>query len=180
MPFDAFIDLIETAADGNDTYITAFNSAANRGSLSPLEDDIGTVEHLLDPQSPDAKGMIWIGAAGTFTPLHHDLTNNLLVQITGTKHVLLVPPEETSRLRNDSHVFSQFEDLENTDIAQFPDLDDIAIYRVALAPGQALFIPLGWWHQVVAADFSVSLTFTNFRWPNDFHSDYPADYTNLH
>lgn len=175
MPFDAFIDLIESATDGNDAYITAYNSATNRAALLPLAGDIGTIEHLLDPQSPDAKGMIWIGAAGTFTPLHHDLTNNLLVQISGTKHVLLVPPEETWKLRNDTHVFSQFEDLENADSEQFPDLADIAIHRVELAPGQALFIPLGWWHQVVAAEFSVSLTFTNFRWPNDFHADYPAD-----
>ncbi|MCL6250841.1 cupin-like domain-containing protein [Altererythrobacter sp. KTW20L] len=174
MPFDDFIDLVEGAADGNDAYITAYNSATNRAAFAPLGSDIGTIEHLLDPQSPDAKGMIWIGAAGTFTPLHHDLTNKLLVQITGTKHVLLVPPGETAKLRNDTHVFSQFEDLENADLDQFPELADIAIHRVELAPGQALFIPLGWWHQVVAADFSVSLTFTNFRWPNDFYADYPA------
>ena len=39
----------------------------------------------------------------------------------------------------------------------------------------ALFIPLGWWHQVSALDFSVTITHTNFHWPNDFHTDYPAD-----
>lgn len=175
MPFDAFIDLIEGAADGNDAYITAYNSAKNKVALAPLGRDIGSIEHLLDPQSPDAKGMMWVGAAGTFTPLHHDLTNNLLVQITGTKHVLMVPPEETSRLSNDRHVFSEFEDLENVDFEKFPDLKNLAIYRVELAPGQALFIPLGWWHQVVAGDFSVSLTFTNFRWANDFYTDFPPD-----
>lgn len=44
---------------------------------------------------------------------------------------------------------------------------------MTLEPGDALFIPLGWWHQVTALDFSVMYTHTNFRWPNDFHMSHP-------
>ena len=44
---------------------------------------------------------------------------------------------------------------------------------LTLAPGEILFAPIGWWHQVRAIDFSVTLTYTNFRWRNDFHLDYP-------
>ena len=43
-----------------------------------------------------------------------------------------------------------------------------------LQPGQALYIPVGWWHQVASLDFSVSITYTNFHWPNDFHIGHPA------
>ena len=46
--------------------------------------------------------------------------------------------------------------------------------EVTLNPGDALFVPLGWWHQVASLDFSVTITHTNFRWPNDFHVDYPG------
>jgi hypothetical protein len=33
--------------------------------------------------------------------------------------------------------------------------------------GEILFVPLGWWHQVKALDFSMTITYTNFVWPND-------------
>jgi hypothetical protein len=38
-----------------------------------------------------------------------------------------------------------------------------------------LFVPIGWWHQVTALDFSVTLTYTNFRWPNRGRESFPAD-----
>ncbi len=174
MPFDAFIDLVESSADGNDAYLTAYNSGRNAEALAPLAGDFGRLDHLLEGD-PGAHGMLWIGGAGTFTPLHHDLTNNLLVQVTGTKHVLMVPPEETPKLYNDKHVFSQIEDLENVDLERFPLAAGVQIFRTELRPGEALFIPLAWWHQVVSVDFSVSITFTNFRWKNDFYESYPAD-----
>lgn len=175
MPFDDFVDLISSNADGNNAYITAYNSGANTSALSPLAADLGSLDHILAGEHATAQGMMWIGAAGTFTPLHHDLTNNLLVQITGTKHIVMVPPSETPRLHNDRHVFSTITDLENADLQQFPETADLTAYRVELRPGEALFIPVGWWHQVVAEDFSVSLTFTNFRWRNDFYKTFPAD-----
>lgn len=173
MPFADFIDRITAEQGGNDAYVTAYNSARNAETLAPLVDDLGAIDHLLDPQAENASGMMWIGPAGTFTPLHHDLTNNLLVQITGSKQIVMVPPEELPRLYNDTHVFSQIRDLENLDLTRFPEAAGLRVHRIALNAGEALFIPLGWWHQVVATDFSVSITFTNFRWRNDFHEGHP-------
>ena len=37
-----------------------------------------------------------------------------------------------------------------------------------LAPGEALFLPVGWWHHVRALDLSISVAFNHFTWPNDF------------
>jgi hypothetical protein len=174
MPFDGFIDLIEGAGPFNDAYITAYNSAQNAAALTPLHDDMRFIDHLLDPQLGAPYGMMWIGPGGTFTPLHHDLTNNLLVQVCGSKQVLLLPATATPRLYNDQHVFSRVPDLEDADFAAFPDLVGLRGHRVDLNPGEALFIPLGWWHQVVASSFSVSITYTNFRWANDWSERYPA------
>ena len=39
------------------------------------------------------------------------------------------------------------------------------------APGEALFLPVGWWHHVRALDLSISLACNHFRWPND-HDGY--------
>ena len=44
---------------------------------------------------------------------------------------------------------------------------------ILLEPGEALFIPIGWWHQVEALDFSVSMTYTNFLWPNQGYLEHP-------
>ena len=174
MPFDRFIDEIERRGAGNDSYLTAYNSAANRAALAPLHADLRRIDKLLVHGPAADEAMLWIGPSGTFTPLHHDLTNNLLAQVVGRKRVILVPPSEAGRLRNREHVFSALGDL--TDPATFarhPELHDLPFYEVLLEAGSMLFIPVGWWHQVAALDFSVSATYTNFRWRNDWHNGFP-------
>lgn len=175
LPFGAFIDQISRPGVGNDAYLTAYNSAGNVAALAPLEQDLGFIDKLLVRDVAQAHGMPWIGPAGSFTPLHHDLTNNLLLQVVGRKRLLLVPPSETPRLYNDHHVYSRVRDLAQPGlVSRFPALDGLNVHQVILVPGEALFIPLGWWHQVTALDFSVSITHTNFRWPNDFHAGHPG------
>lgn len=173
MPFDAFIDGI--ARPGNSLYMTAYNSAANQRALAPLHDDVGFIGKLLDPDAPSTHGMMWIGPSGSFTPLHHDLTNNLLVQVRGRKRIVLASPRESGRLYNDLAVFSRIRDVRAADPTEFPLLPGIRLYELLLEAGDALFIPVGWWHQVTAIDFSISITYTNFRWPNDAYDHYPGD-----
>jgi len=48
------------------------------------------------------------------------------------------------------------------------------VLDVTLLPGDALLIPIGWWHQVRSLDFSVTLTFTNFHRNNSYHHSYPS------
>ena len=168
-PFDQFIALARKG--GNDAYLTAYNSAANGPALRVLEADMGPIDAYLTR----APGMLWIGGAGAFTPLHFDLTNNLLAQVSGTKRVILIPPSQTRRLAHRSHVFSAVCDV--TDEAQltlFPQARDILRYDVLLSPGDLLFIPIGWWHQVRTDSFATMLTYTNFHWPNVGHEHYPA------
>jgi len=171
MPFDRFIDEVAEGW-GNDLYITAYNSGANRQALAPLEADLGHLKEYLTP----GPGMMWIGPGGTFTPLHFDLTNNLIAQLVGAKHVILLPPSETQRLYNHRHVFSAVHDI--TDEARL-NLHPLAraaqTFEVELNAGDLLFVPIGWWHQVTALDFSVTITHANFRWPNEGHRSYPGD-----
>jgi hypothetical protein len=175
MPFDQFIDRIASPGVGNDLYLTAYNSAANSEALAPLAQDLGFLEKLLSRDTPTPQGMPWIGGAGTFTPLHHDLTNNLLVQVRGRKRLLLVAPSETPRLYNDRHVYSRVRDLaEPGVVARFPRLDGLQVHQVVMNAGDVLFIPIGWWHQVASLDPSVTFTHTNFHWANDFHASYPG------
>ncbi|WP_221191196.1 DUF6065 family protein [Sphingomonas sp. BK580] len=170
MPFDRFIERA-TGKDGNDVYITAYNNGANQRAFAPLLEDLRQLPYLDGPE-----GMLWVGPSGTFTPLHHDLTNNLLVQVTGTKRLHLLPPSETASLANRRHVFSDVHDIEDPErLALYPAAAEARRYVVDLRPGDALFIPVGWWHQVRSLSFSVTLTYTNFLWPNDAYADFPQD-----
>lgn len=177
LPFDQFIDLIRAPDAGNRAYLTAYNSASNAQALSPLSADLGRLDALLAADSRADAGMLWIGPAGTFTPLHHDLTNNLVAQLVGRKHLRLIAAAHVGALHNDQHVFSEIEDLDQIDLSmpRHAGLRDVQIYDVTLAPGEMLFIPIGWWHQVRSLDFSVTITYTNFRWRNDGSQGYPQD-----
>jgi hypothetical protein len=169
-PFTTFLDLVAIGGDGNDVYITAYNSRSNAAAFQPLRPDLGRLDKFLSVPEDRSDGMLWIGGARTFTPLHHDLTNNFIAQVVGRKRLRLVAPAFTGLLANREHVFSDIVDLDRAPADLLARLD---IIDVTLAPGEILFAPIGWWHQVRAIDFSVSLTYTNFLWRNDFHVDYP-------
>ena len=177
MAFDAFIEEIVHGDAGNRLYMTAYNSSANRAALAPLTSDLGFIDTLLSREADFPNGMMWIGPEGTFTPLHHDLTNNLLVQLRGRKRILLCAPAESGKLYNDHHVFSRIADLRapDLDMKRYPLLENIRFHEIVLDPGEILFLPVGWWHQVLALDFSISATYTNFCWPNDAWETYPSD-----
>jgi len=174
-PFDVFIDQILRPGAGNDTYLTAYNSERNAEALSVLREDLGFLDKFLDRQAAVSHGMMWIGPTGTVTSLHHDLTNNFIAQIVGRKRVKLAPAAEVGKLYNHQHVFSEISDLEDPgiDLTDHPRLTALRSYDVLLEPGEILFMPFGWWHQVKSIDFSVTITFTNFRWRNDAYASYP-------
>ncbi len=90
-------------------------------------------------------------------------------QVRGRKRVKLVAPWELPRLYLDRHCYSQF-DAEQPDLARFPLLKDVAVVDVVIGPRDLLFLPVGWWHHVRGLDVSITMTFTNFAFDNDFNS----------
>ncbi len=176
-PFESFIDQILRPGAGNESYLTAYNSERNSQALSVLHEDLGFLDKYLDRSAANPIGMMWIGPAGTVTSLHHDLTNNLIAQIVGRKRVKLLPSSEVGKLYNYHHVFSEVPDLEDPsiDLARYPRLAEVRIYDIMLNPGELLFMPIGWWHQVKSLDFSVTITYTNFRWENEGYRSYPPE-----
>ena len=167
MPLAAFVDRVLAAGTGNDIYLTANNHALKRPGLAPLLDDIGSLPAFVDRTRLPGEALLWFGPAGTCTPLHHDTLMLFHTQIVGRKHWRFVSPLETPRLDNRVGVFSPV-DLAQPDLARWPALADVTVLDVTLAPGETLFVPVGWWHQVRSLDISISLSFTNVALPNDF------------
>jgi hypothetical protein len=172
MPFNRFISQIRDTGFGNDAYITAHNEASNRAAFAPLEADLEQLPEYLAP----GPGAMWIGPGGTFTPLHFELANLLAAQVVGSKRFVLLPPSETQRLYNNRHTLSAVRDITDEDqLAEYPLAARAETFEVDLEAGDLLFVPIGWWQQETALDFSVTLTYTNFRWPNGGAATFPED-----
>ncbi len=168
--FGELIDWLRKDEPSNDIYLTAYNSGANAAVLGMLWDDMAPVA-LLDEARP-RDGFFWLGPRGTLTPWHHDLTNNLLVQVLGRKRVRMAPPWAFARMRNGRHCFS---DWGNAPLPAGPgDAQNPPVLETVIGPGEGVFLPVGWWHQVEALDLSASMSFTSFRRPNIHVEDYAS------
>lgn len=170
MTLAEYVDLVEKG-EGNNFYITANNSPTNKHALRELYDDIVPFREYLRTDDPENRGFFWFGPKGTVTPLHHDLTNNFMAQVLGRKLVRLVAPYDLPNLYNNRHCFSAV-DVDRPDYERFPMFRDASVIDVEIGPGDLLFLPVGWWHHVRALDVSITMTFTNFLFDNDFYSFY--------
>ena len=171
MPFGEFVRQVRAAGRENDVYMTAYNEGPNRQALAELWDDIVQVpEYLSDAGT--SQGFLWLGPAGTITPFHHDLTNNFMAQVLGRKRVLVMPACEIAHVYNTEHCFSAVDGCA-IDLAKHPLMRDVRVLECTLNPGEILFLPVGCWHFVEALDVSATVSFTNFRWDNDFTAEYP-------
>ena len=165
IPFHDYVANVEAAGDSNDTYLVANNHFLERSAAAPLLADITIDERFLDPACGPSQMFFWYGPAGTVTPMHHDTSNVLLAQVRGSKQVVLVPALEAHRMYNEVAVYSPV-DPEAADHSHHPLFAGATAMTVTLHPGDALFIPVGWWHHVRSLEVSISVSFTNFRFPN--------------
>ncbi|KAK3066023.1 hypothetical protein LTR53_017783 [Teratosphaeriaceae sp. CCFEE 6253] len=125
---------------------------------------------------------VWLGPKGTKSPLHTDPYHNILCQVVGYKYVRLYPPSETPNLYprgKDEHGI-EMRNTSQVDVAAFqyikrypscgearalletyPRFEGAKFVEALLAPGETLYVPLGWWHYVESRSTSISV---NFWW----------------
>jgi ribosomal protein L16 Arg81 hydroxylase len=96
----------------------------------------------------------------------------LFVQLRGRKRFRLVPPYEMFNVYPSAGVWSANRHCAADD-PEFALSGQMEVCEVVVDPGEALLIPAGWWHHVLSLDVSISMSFTNFYWPNYF--GYPLD-----
>jgi ribosomal protein L16 Arg81 hydroxylase len=172
MPFSTYVDLVLATAWGNNSYLVANNHLLEREAAKSLWDDFTIDDRYLDPSAASNAAFLWFGPAGTVTPLHHDIANIMFTQIVGRKRVTLISPLQSHLLYNEVGVFSEV-DPRDPDNERFPRFCQAEVTELVVGPGDALFIPVGFWHHVEALDLSISLTFTNFYFPNTFTWRHP-------
>jgi hypothetical protein len=101
----------------------------------------------------------WLGPAGTVTPLHCDYDDNIFAQIWGSKRIFLAPPHHDEFLYTreaNPVLFGSSFDPEAPDFEAFPLARQAAVVEVVVQPGDMLYVPAGWYHQVRALSFSLS------------------------
>jgi len=94
-------------------------------------------------------------------------------QVVGRKRWRFISPLETPKLYNHSGVFSPI-DIDRPDLARYPLFAHAKVLEVVVEPGETVFLPLGWWHQVTSLDVSLSFSFSNLAAPNQFEYDNPS------
>ena len=77
------------------------------------------------------------------------------------------------------HARSMYADIdpEDPDLMKHPNYRHVIERRVTLHPGDAIFLPVGWWHHVRSLDISISFAMTNFVVPNHFDWYRPGEVT---
>lgn len=101
----------------------------------------------------------WLGPAGTVTPLHCDYDDNIFAQIWGTKRIFLAPPHHDEFLypsEANAILFGSPFDPEAPDFDKFPLARQATTIECIVNPGELLYVPAGWYHQVRALTFSLS------------------------
>ncbi len=165
VPFGDFVKRIEDTSSSNDFYLTANNQALGNNLFKNLTNDFSNIgDGYLDLTKTEGRQFLWTGPRGIITPLHHDLTNNIFIQIYGKKRFRLIPATEAPYLYNKTRVFSEV-DLLHPDLTKYPLFKNINVLEIDVLPGDCVFIPVGWWHHVVGESASISLSFTNINTP---------------
>jgi hypothetical protein len=164
----AFCDRVTSSGPTNDFYLVANNRAINHEPLRSLLADVAAPHPYLDDRRDPAWTSLWFGPRGTHTRLHHDSANVLFCQVYGTKRFSLASPAETALLAGVHHGF--FADVDATTAARSEGDGGkgVRVMEVELTAGETLFVPVGWWHEVLALSVSISLSLTAFRRSNRF------------
>ena len=170
-----YIDQILGYDSSNDVYLVANNHFFEGDMGKELLAELAPLPAFLKPDTTGQQTFLWLGPKGTITPLHHDVVNVLFVQLYGSKQFLMLPPDHTPIVYNWKGVFSAV-DPQNPDPGLHPLFKNADLRTVELRAGEALFIPVGWWHHVTSLEASISTSFTYFCAPNTFkyHSPNPA------
>lgn len=115
----------------------------------------------------------WLGPSGTVSGYHYDSPDNVIVMIRGRKLVHLAPPEDSARLypsdKWDYGAVLSSVDALAPDLERHPRFAGLEPSSVVLEPGDALYIPHGWWHHIVSLEPAISVncfayTHTRFAW----------------
>ncbi|KAI5206210.1 Clavaminate synthase-like protein [Aureobasidium subglaciale] len=162
-PLQFFLDASEL-----ETKASVYLAQASLSDLpSSLSEDLPTPELVSKAGRGDIYDTsIWLGHAPTYTPLHRDPNPNLFVQLAGKKQVRLFKPDMGNAIFHHVQITiggaanatirgaEMMEGAERKALEQAVWSPSSAAFwsseglQCEVGPGDALFIPKGWWHSI--------------------------------
>lgn len=161
-----YLDRVFNGGKGNDQYLVSRNRFFGNPDTHVLLRDI-SLSPYIRPGDPAETIRMWFGPAGTLTRLHYDDRNNLLVQVVGRKRVRLYAPYFSDCMEQRMSWYADI-DPETADPVLHPRASAAVATTIELNAGDALFIPVAWWHAIEAIEVSITLSFRNVSAPNEY------------
>lgn len=159
LPFSRYVELLRSGeARAQDLYL-----ARCALGQTPLAEPqfLVEAEQRLGLRWPATTLNLWLGSGGHTSCLHYDPMDGTLSQICGCKRVILYPPSQLynlypfsvwNHLRYGLKLRSVYSQVypDAPDLEAFPKFQQAEVHRqeTLLRPGDVLFIPAGWWHEV--------------------------------
>lgn len=104
---------------------------------------------------------MFFGCKQAITQMHFDIDMSHVfhTSLHGIKTVTLFPYHQSRNIHRAPFTCRSYIDVDNPDFERFPGLHHALGYRVALYPGDTLYIPAGCWHHMVydEAGYALSL-----------------------
>ncbi len=165
-------DFVDGCLNGT---VTGYMKQQNVRKISPsLLENNAFPSFVLDA-GWDRELLLWVGSPGSKTGLHRDPQDSVLLQFKGTKKVYIIEPiYRGSVYENEQYDTGSTDcciDLELVlshdpdHYVKYPRVKEIKsddIWCFTIYPGQALFIPKGWYHQVETIGTGPSISVNAF------------------
>jgi hypothetical protein len=157
-------------------YIAYPNIVSYLETFAPSLSSISKSLYSTEPQCN-----LWITSPNVIATMHYDYQDNYLLQLSGNKEILIVSPEALSYLlpypsfhplwrqasRKNITVESliyHLDDLKKGEEASSSLLSSVShvkkgfqVWKAILQPGDMIYIPSGYYHQVISGENSISL-----------------------
>jgi len=120
----------------------------------PLGGELGELLYA-DPRPRQ----LLVNARGLLNRCHAHVHSYLLHQVHGRKRVRLFSPLDTARLVPNPDRRTAIEDFDRIDAARRPAVREATAYEGVLEPGDALYLPSYWWHEIRVDEPAISIGF---------------------
>jgi len=175
VPLSVLIAQLMKLADQPDGYSLYAGAAAADDHLPGWAGENG-----LGLPLPGARARVWIGNKSHIST-HYDVSDNIACVVAGRRRFTLFPPEQIDNLYIgplDVTVAGQpasMVDLTAPDLERYPRFIEAMRHALSaeLEPGDAIFIPALWWHDVQALG-SLNVLVNYWSEPSDGVSPFPA------
>jgi hypothetical protein len=132
-----------------------------------LSSDLHPFDQFL-PTQRSVSVNVWVGEKGVVTHSHIDSYENFFVQVQGSKRFILCSPDQLHNAYLYPYFHPSFGQTQaflvnppnkEYQLERFPNVGKIKAYEVILNPGDLLYLPPSWIHQVYTLEPSISVNF---------------------